>query len=364
MKTLHLAIIVIMVVLVIQINYASAEPVCIGGPGMCGPQPTPQEKQARTYIFFPFDVTTDSSGNIYVADSGNDRIVKFDPNGNYMMQFGISGNSDGQFMDPRGVAVDNTGYIYVADTVNNRIQKFDSSGKFVLKFGSFGTGDAQFHGPYSVAVDKSGFVYVADVGNARIEKFDSSGNFVLAFGTRGQGNGEFDGIGRIAVDNSGVLYVTSVPHGVQIFDENGNYIKSIPLKPTLSGNNSPDAMGISLDKNGNIYVAGYNQARIQTFDPQGNFEYEFGSFGSEQGQFNHPGNIAVDNSGNILIADADNNRIERLDSSGKFISYLQNWNLTSTRISQETVPEFPFVVPVMLIGIISTIVFYRLRFRK
>lgn len=350
-----------MFVLIIQINHATADPVCVGGPGMCGPQPTPQEKQARTYLNFPFDVTTDSLGNIYVADSGNDRIVKFDPKGNYLSQFGISGKNDGQFMDPRGVAVDNVGNIYVADTENNRIQKFDSSGKFLFQFGSFGSDDAQFHGPYSVAVDKSGFVYVADVGNARIEKFDSSGNFVLEFGTRGQDNGEFDGIERIAVNDSGYLYITSFYQGVQIFDENGNYMKTISLKRTLSGNNAPDAEGISLDKNGEIYVAGYNQARIQKFDPQGNVEYEFGSFGSEQGQFNHPGNIAIDNSGNILVADSDNNRIERLNPSGKFISYIQNWNLTSTQIPQQNVTEFPFTIPVLLIGITSLIFFYKIK---
>ena len=339
-------------------------PDCTGGPGMCGQQPTPQEKHARTYLNFPFDVTTDSSGNIYVADSGNDRIVKFDSSGNYLMQFGISGKNYGQFMDPRGVAVDNQGNIYVADTENDRIQKFDSSGKFLLKFGSHGTGDGQFSGPYSVTVDKSGFVYVDDVGNARIEKFDSTGNFILKFGSRGQDKGEFDGIERIVTDNSGYLYVTSVYQGVQKFDSNGNFVQAIPLKPTLDGNNVPDAWGIALDKNGEIYVAGYNQARIQKFDSPGNFEYEFGSFGSEQGQFNHPGNIAVDNSGNILVADSDNNRIEKLDSSGKFISYIHDWNMTSKQNSQQKVPEFPFAIPILLISVASLMVFYRMRINK
>jgi len=364
MKTLYFIIFAIIFALVIQTNHAMADPTCTGGPGMCGPQPTPQEKQAMTHLDFPFDVTTDSSGNIYVADSGNDRIVKFDPDGNYTMQFGISGKNYGQFMDPRGVAVDNQGNIYVADTENDRIQKFDSSGKFLLKFGSHGTGDGQFSGPYSVTVDKSGFVYVDDVGNARIEKFDSTGNFLLKFGSRGQDKGEFDGIERIVTDNSGYLYVTSVYQGVQKFDSNGNFVQAIPLKPTLDGNNAPDAWGIALDKNGEIYVAGYNQARIQKFNSSGNFEYEFGSFGSAAGQFDHPGSIAIDNSGNILVADSDNNRIERLDSSGKFLSVIHDWNLTDTKNYQQSVPEFPFTIPVLLISITSLIVFYRIKIRK
>lgn len=338
-----------------------SQPVCLGGPGMCGPQPTPQEKQARTHLNFPFDVATDSSGDIYVADSGNDRIVKFDPSGNYSMQFGMSGKYDGQFMDPRGVAVDKSGNIYVADTINNRIEKFDPIGKFILKFGSYGIDNGQFHGPYSVAVDKSGFVYVVDIGNARIEKFDSTGNFILQFGTRGQGKGELDGIERIVVDNSGYLYVTSTYQGVQKFDDHGNFVQAISLKPTLDGNNAPDAWGIALDGKGETYVAGYNQARIQKFDSQGNFKYEFGSFGSQAGEFNHPGNIAADNSGNILVADSDNNRIEKFDTSGKFVSEIHDWSLTK---DSQTMPEFPVAVLVLLTSFVSVIVFYRMRFRK
>lgn len=338
-----------------------SQPICMGGPGMCGPQPTPQEKQARTYLNFPFDVTTDSSGNIYVADSGNDRIVKFDHSGNYLMQFGMSGKDDGQFMDPRGVAVDESGNIYVADTINNRIEKFDSAGKFILKFGTYGTDNGQFHGPYSVAIDRSGSVYVADVGNARIEKFDSTGNFILKFGTRGQSKGELDGIERISVDNSGYLYVTSTYQGVQKFDSHGNFVQEIPLKPTLDGNNAPDAWGIALDEKGEIYVAGYNQARIQKFDSQGNFKYEFGSFGSQAGEFSHPGNIAVDNLGNVLVADSDNNRIEKLDASGKFVSEIHDWSFIK---NSQQIPEFPFAVPILLISFVSVIIFYRTIFKK
>ncbi|MDC8452631.1 MAG: hypothetical protein LV477_06945 [Candidatus Nitrosotalea sp.] len=343
----------------LQIEVSS--PICTGGPGMCGPQPTPQEKQAKTYLNFPFDVTTDSSGNIYVADSGNDRIVKFDPSGNYLMQFGISGNDNGQFMDPRGVAVDKSGNLYVADTTNNRIEKFDSAGKFILKFGTYGTDNGQFHGPYSVTVDKSGSIYVADVGNARIEKFDANGNFILKFGTRGQEKGELDGIERISVDDSDYLYVTSTYQGVQKFDSTGHFVQEISLKPTLDGNDAPDAWGIALAEKGTIYVAGYNQARIQKFDSQGNFEYEFGSFGSQAGEFDHPGNIAADNLGNVLVADSNNNRIEKLDSSGKFVSQIHDW---STAKDLQTIPEFPSEIPIFLIGIVSVIAFYRIKFRK
>ena len=65
-------------------------------------------------------------------------------------------------MDPTGVAVDSSGNVYVADNGNNRIQKFNSNGKFITKWGSYGTADGQFSSPIGVAVDSSGNVYVAD----------------------------------------------------------------------------------------------------------------------------------------------------------------------------------------------------------
>jgi streptogramin lyase len=74
-------------------------------------------------------------------------------------------------VSPYGVAVDSSGNIYVADSFNDRIQKFDSVGNFITKWGSGGEEEGQFFGAYGVAVDSSGNVYVADTGNDRIQKF-------------------------------------------------------------------------------------------------------------------------------------------------------------------------------------------------
>ncbi len=77
----------------------------------------------------------------------------------YITQWGSEGR---QFWIPHGVAVDSSGYVFVADTHNNRIQKFDSDGNFITKWGSVGTGDGEFYLPWCIAVDSSGYVYVAD----------------------------------------------------------------------------------------------------------------------------------------------------------------------------------------------------------
>ena len=153
-------------------------------------------------------MAVDGSGNVYVADAWNDRIQKFDSDGNFLTKWGTEGDGDGQFMSPSGVAVDGSGSVYVADTNNGRIQKFDSEGNFLTKWGTEGSDDGQFRGPHGVAVDGSGNVYVADAWNDRIQKFDSEGNFLTKWGTEGSDDGQFRGPHGVAVDGTGNVYVT------------------------------------------------------------------------------------------------------------------------------------------------------------
>ena len=91
--------------------------------------------------------------------------------GTFVTTWGSSGTGDGQFNAPLGVATDGNGNVYVADTNNNRIQKFDASGTFLATWGIAGSGNGQFSDPTGVATHGSGDVYVADAGNNRIQKF-------------------------------------------------------------------------------------------------------------------------------------------------------------------------------------------------
>lgn len=86
--------------------------------------------------------------------------------------------ADGQFSNPNGIAVDASGNVYVADSRNERIQKFNSNGTFITKWGSTGSLDGQFLSPMGISVDASGNVYVADTYNERIQKFSSNGEFI------------------------------------------------------------------------------------------------------------------------------------------------------------------------------------------
>lgn len=140
---------------------------------------------ANGELYGPKGVTTLSDGSVWVAESGNNRIQKFDANGNYVNKAGTPGNGDGQFNDLFGIAADGDGNVFVADQMNNRIQKFDKNGDFVKIIGTVDAsydGNVDFTSPDDIAVDAAGNIYVyeifgmADGGNfsSRIQKLTNS----------------------------------------------------------------------------------------------------------------------------------------------------------------------------------------------
>ena len=155
----------------------------------------------------PWGITTDQDGNVYVSDTSNARIQKFQADGQPLLKWGRDGSFDGAFFFPRGVAVDFVGNIYVADESNNRIQKFDTRGSFLTKWGREGHGPGQFKSPWGIACDALGNVYVVDSGNHRIQKFDGNGTFLCSFGNRGKTEGQVNFPYGIAVDKEGCVYV-------------------------------------------------------------------------------------------------------------------------------------------------------------
>jgi hypothetical protein len=168
----------------------------------------------------PMGIGLDSTGNVYVADTGNDRVQKFTSDGNFLMQFGAHGAGNGQFNGAKDVAVDSLGFVYVADEFNNRIQRFSSTGVFLGKWGTIGTGPGQFQQPFSLTTDANRNVYVVDYANSRIQVFRPSGAFIKQWGSAGGGPGEFNGASGIAVGSNARVYVADpVSKRVEMFTE-------------------------------------------------------------------------------------------------------------------------------------------------
>ena len=260
----------------------------------------------------PYGIAVDSHDNLYVADRVNNRVQKFDANGNFLMKFGSAGSGNGQLSGPRGIDVDASGNIYIADTSNHRVQKFDANGTFITKWGSNGTGNGQFSFPNDIAIDTAGNVYTTELG-ARVQKFDANGNFLMKFGSAGSGNGQFSGLASIIIDpNGNILVVDGNNARVQKFDSSGTFVSKFGSFGFGDGQfNNPNAGYMVLDVYGNIYVTDTYSSRVEKFTSSGSYLAKFGSFGTGNGQYDRTTGMAIDSTGAIYVVDFGHSRIQK-----------------------------------------------------
>ncbi len=271
----------------------------------------------------PSGIVRDSAGNLYIADTGNNRIQKFTSDGTYISQFGSYGTDNGQFNGVLGIAFDSSNNIYVVDQGNHRIQKFTSAGTYISQFGSFGSSNGQFQYPSGIATDSLNNIYVVDINNFRIQKFDTSGTYLSQFGSYGGDDSQFlSNPWGIAIDSSNNLYIVegSYNYGrIKKFTSSGIYISQFGSGGSGEGQFS-NPKGIAFDSSNNIYVVDQGNHRIQKFTSAGTYISQFGSFGTGDGQLLDPRGITLDSSGNLYIVDTGNNRIQKFTSAGAYDS--------------------------------------------
>src|SRR5439155_990970 len=127
----------------------------------------------------PRDAATDADGNIYVADYGNNRIAKFSPSGDWLLNWGGAGGQPGRFRHPYGITLDAENHVYVADSINQRMQRFDTAtSAFQLKWGERGWGGdlLGFNWPRDLTPSAAtNTLWVADTKNSRLVEFDPDG---------------------------------------------------------------------------------------------------------------------------------------------------------------------------------------------
>jgi sugar lactone lactonase YvrE len=314
----------------------------------------------------PYGIAVDLAGNVYVADSVNQRVQKFDPTGTFLLAWGWDvdpaggtgfevcttsckngslGSGAGQFSSPYGVAVDRLGDVYVADRSNNRIQKFSSSGDFLLawgwdvnpaaggpttletctaattcKSGTPGAGDGQFNGPQGIGTDAGGNVYVGDTQNRRIQKFDSTGGFATKWGTFGTADGQFNLVYGVAADDFGTVYVVDAAPRLQTFTSTGTFITKWGSQGSLPGQfGFGGGAGVDTDPLGRVYVADYDNRRIQRFNGLGGLIDTFAipGFSTPNAANYRPVGVATNGSGEIYVVNRFPHTVQRFrDAAG------------------------------------------------
>jgi hypothetical protein len=277
----------------------------------------------NAHLSTPKGIFVDTSGNIWVADSANHRVIKYNSSLVYQTQFGatgISGADNTHLNSPQSVLVDNSGNIYISDSLNHRIVKLNSSLSYVSQFGVTavsGSDNSHLNSPLQIAFDTAqSNIYIADQLNNRIIRI----TIALAFGalfatTTANPSG-------IVLDASSNVYVTLANHILQKYTSGGATSIAFGTAASAgSGNyllNTP--RHVAIDANNNILVADSNNHRIALINPNMICVGQFGvgntgaapRFGSDKAHLNVCEGVTLDAAGLWYVGDSANQRVLKL----------------------------------------------------
>ncbi len=323
----------------------------------------------KDYTAYAKGLAVDTSGDIFISESKEHSIKKFNEDGELLHSFGSEGDGRGQFELPAGIVIDNNNFVYIADSRNKRVQIFEmkSSGKplkresqsvshiyydselqaekslidvhvdeegnvlalagkggYLLYKGidnriiaEPGKNPGQLRKAKAIDFGPDGNIYVADTGNNRVQIFDRQGKHIYAFGKKGSKTGQFKSPQGIAVNSKGILYVAdSGNHRIQIFNSDGIFFHAFGSKSEKSKKEAPEEgtfltpTALAIDSKDNLYVVDQENNRIQVFDENGKFVRLFGAPGYSYSEFGRPVDIAIGSNDVIYVAEAGNHRIQ------------------------------------------------------
>ena len=279
----------------------------------------------------PEGIALTSGGNIWVTDTGNNRIEKFTPSGGLLNNLSGAGSEPGKLSRPMGITVGPDGSIWVADTGNNRIERWSSTLTFMSAVGSEGWENGKFVSPYGIDVDSTGTVWVGD-GTGRVQGFDETGTYLQTFGSAAGKSGL--AAGGVTVDNKGSIWVASPGmHRAYHWTIPGFPVYSSSVGSSGTGNSQfKHLAGLASDGNkGHVWALDQELGRLQEFNEKGEWQRNAGSAGSGAGMLSSPSGLSANNLGNVWVADTGNNRIVEFNEKGEFVETFGT-NVNKTKV--------------------------------
>jgi uncharacterized protein (TIGR03437 family) len=312
-------------------------------------------------LYLPSAVGLDGIGNLYIADTGTERVRRVGSTGIMTTAAGTGVASPGvdgtvaaatTLMNPMGVAVDQSGNLLIAETGAHRIRQVTADGRIwtILGTGVAGLGpelmlpnQTQLRSPRGLCVSRTGILYVVDTANHRVLESPSGGLVFTAAGNGAPGAAGDGGLARLAqldqpsactVDSAGNLYIADTyNHRIRKVDGSGTISTVAGAGVAGDGGDEGPATagslngprGVAADDNGNIYISDTGNNRVRQVTPDGVIHTIAGTgvagFAGDGGPalaalMDTPGGILLDGAGDLYFADSNNNRIRRLVPNG------------------------------------------------
>lgn len=247
----------------------------------------------------PTGIANDRLGDVYVSSNIPAPFVyHYTAEGDFINSFAAGGT----FLGGRDVTTDSSGNVYVVNSTDSLIKKFAPNGNLIAQWGSFGSGNGQFFAVDDLATGPGNQIYAADVGNGRIQRFSSDGAFLGSFSVPGSTVG-------LDVGSDGSIFVVD-----GTLDEVRAYNIAGTQTDTIGGSGSGagdigDAADVNIGDDGRIYVVDSGAGNIKAYAPDGTHETSFASPGSNDGELSGPNSLSADRAGNVWVTESSATRI-------------------------------------------------------
>ncbi len=271
----------------------------------------------------PAGLGVDAAGNVYVADTSNHRVQKFDANGNLLSVIDAA-SSGATISFPSDVAVSGSGILYIAD--GSQVTVIDAGGALLGSWPNAASGGITFQGLFGIALGPDGSVYTTEIGNGgiaapvRVRRFAADGGLLNEWGSRGSGPGQFEKLLYLTVDAAGDVYVVDNGNGrIEKFSAAGLYEATIGSFASSSVEDAcgkfHDVHGVAVDADGHVFASDNAiRPRVHLLMPDGACVVFWGAYGSGPAQFSAIADVAIGEGGALYVSDTGNSRIQKFTS--------------------------------------------------
>lgn len=247
---------------------------------------------------------------LYVTDTNHKQVQVFDTSGTPIFKFGKKGNGDGEFQFPYGITGDKDGNVYVADLYNAKISIFSPKGKFIKYFTDELKKADFLKGPGGLRIINN-TLYITDIQQNKVFKYSLGGKKLMEISTATSKDDPLNAPNAIAVDSDKNIYVSDTGNQRLLsFDKNGKFIRLINGSKDGKGDSKfVNPRGIGVEPNGTLLMVDNMTHYVYGFDKNGKQVFQFGGLGSDKDQFYLPNGLFIDNKGEVFITDTVNQRV-------------------------------------------------------